>query len=311
MANQSTNTMPIRYSIETTPGTALTTGWQEIRLTGENINVVTKTMKSAEIVATRQRNATHLVGLSSAGSMQFEWHQGTQMDDFLQLALGGTWTGPNVLQVGPTLKTASVEKKLADISTIHYLLFQYMMVAGLSFEMKVGALIKGAADWMGFAPTNTTTQKSALAPTAINNNALWDLVNYVQVATLNSVAITQWTGFTFKVNNTPRLQPTVGQANPGAIIPGTFELSGTLSLYCNTTNLGTIDSLLAGSLAGPLEVKVGGSSTKSYDFLIPNVLFTGAKGLEAVSLNNDAMVDLTWEAWIDPTNTTMQVTRTP
>lgn len=299
---QGTNTVALRYVKEVTEGTAPTAGWAELRYTGESLAPTQQTTESAEIIATRESQGAVRTAVGSAGDVNLEWHYGT-FDALLQGALGGTWTS-DVLKVGTTLDSFSLEKKFPDSTTFE--LFTGCFVNSLSMDISVGSIMTGAIGFLGRQPSFSGSQTEATAVTAVNANPIWNGIDHISAITEGGGSITGVQKISLAIDNSVRAQNQLGDIDPVGIAPGTFKLSGAITLYYTSA---TIINKFLNFTDTSLSFKAGGASAKNYVFDIAKVNYTDAKVL-ATGINGDVLAELSWQAKIDATDTTLKITRT-
>ena len=131
----------VNYGIvDPTAGGSAPAGFSELRNTEDSISLVRDNFVSDERRGDRGIHEIRLGNKQPAGDIGFELSWGA-FDDFLEVALGGTWGG-NILKKGNTLGSFSVVKSFSDIS--QYQLFTGGLINTLSIDINSNAMVTGS-----------------------------------------------------------------------------------------------------------------------------------------------------------------------
>jgi hypothetical protein len=307
MAGQVAETVALRFVKEVTYGVAPTTGWKELRYTSESLKPAVETQESEEIIATRQVAGDTRVSASGGGAINVEWHYGTY-DDFLEIALGGTWT-TNVLQVGTTMGSVSIEKKMSD--TNQFMLFTGAQCNGFSLTAQAKSRVTGSFNFLSKSPSFSGVQTHTPGnPSAVNSNVLWNTIDHIQATNEGGGALANVVGFSISVNNGLRAQPQLAASIANSVFgvaAGAFTLTGELQAYFLNA---TLANKFMNYTESSLDVTVGESAAKKYQFLISKLNYTDLE-VVAGGRGQDVLVRMPFKAKIDATATTLRITRTP
>jgi len=307
MATQPTNTVALRYVPEVTPGTSPTSGWKEIRYTGESLAPTQDTTESAEIVASRESQGAVRTGVGGAGGFNVEMHYGT-FDDFLAAAFFGAWTGPHVLKVGSVAASSmSIEKKFGALTTPQYQLFAQAYADSFSIDIAVKQIMTGGFTFLSKQPVMSGTQTSTLAPAAINTNPIWNSIDHISAITEGGSPLTGVTKISLNVANGIRRQDVLGTTAPFGFAPSKFKVTGSLTCYMQDASL---INKFTGFTQSALAFRLGTGAGLLYDFSIAKMRYTDGKVVAGAG-DQDVMVELSFMAQVDATDTILKITRTP
>ncbi len=219
------------YIAEVTPGTTPSVGtWKTARLTGNTLSPTPTTEVSDEITNSRLNQGSVTTGLTIGGDLVGEMSFGT-FDDWLEALFYGAWSN-DVLSIGATRKTFSVQKAFTDVNTFH--LFKGVHAATGSIEIpEEGKIILTiGAQCLDYADASTTfVVGSPSAPTEtpfMSSLSVGDIkVNEVSLAGSACVS-----ALTVNIDNTVQLQRCLGSTKlgPGAIIETEAAITGTMVL---------------------------------------------------------------------------------
>jgi hypothetical protein len=257
-------------------------------------------LSSNELRTDRQQAAGRGGVIVGTGDLSGELSYGT-FDDFLETALGGTWT-TNVLKVGTTRKSFTFER-LHKVNTYSFAFkgvvvdnFEISGKADDKVMVKFGLIAATCAD-----PTGATIWTGT---TAANTNAIattWDGSIKKGGVTIGTV-----TAFSLKGVNNFQQAKVVGNKNLYDLAMGTLKVSGSLDLYFDSYALYTDFSA---ENAVVLQINLGNGTTTSYTLDLSNCRITkfGAPS------QDDGMVSVSveFESYADATNTALKVTRIP
>lgn len=305
MANAISAKYKIAYVKETTPGTTPAAALTLLRFNSADGQTSASSATSDEISLVEIPDVIR-TGIKAGGSIDGEVSYGV-LDDFIETIFGNAWS-TNVLTVGNTKKTLTIEEQYTDIGV--YLPYKSAVISALSLNVANGAKITYKSTWDSFPPTPAATTAGTGGPTAAPTNTIMDPVGSVQLAQeggSGSLITTGFTAFTIDFVRPTILQPTVGSLVPVQVDSSRFEAKGTLSLY--VPDSATLTKYLNNTLTS-LALTLGGASAIKYAFLFNKVRLTGG-GINALSKDQPAVQTYQWQAIYDSTNTTCKITRTP
>ncbi|MEI2416218.1 phage tail tube protein [Orrella sp. JC864] len=221
------------YIKESTPGVTPASpaagAWKTARLTGNSLSPTPTTQVSDEITDSRISQGSVVTGLTIGGDLVGEMSFGT-FDDFLEALFYGNWTN-DVLTVGTTRHTFSVQKAFTDVGTYH--LFKGVHAATGSIEIpeegKITLTIGGQAlDYEDGESSFVTSPAAATTTPFMSSLAVGDItVDGISLAGAACVS-----AMTVNVDNTVQLQRCLGSGRlgPGAIIETEAAITGTITL---------------------------------------------------------------------------------
>lgn len=291
------------YILESVYGTTpATPAFKYLRHNTTSLNLNKNAFQSNELRADRQiadfRHGTR----SGAGNVVGELSYGTY-DDFLEAALGGTWT-TNVLKAGIVRRSFTIERNFQDVG--QYFRYTGMEVDTLQLSMTPGAIIPITLGFMGqdmqvddaiitgatYLAATTTSPMDALTGALEEGGVANGVITEVNINLANNLATR------FVVGSPFTLEPSIGRSNVTGNITAFFE---TMDLYQKF--LDEDES----SIEVTAQAGVGGSS---YAILLPRVKYSG--GDVPVSGEGPVSISMPFQALLDPiTGTNMQITRTP
>lgn len=299
------NRAQLTYIAETTWGATPGVGTMKIvRYTGESLDNNYGFTESSEIIADRMTTDIVRVSGSSAGEVNYELSYG-MFDDWIEAALGGTWT-TNVVKTGTTARSFTVEKQFLDVT--QFLAFTGQRIDTWRMELRQGQIAAGSFGFLGKASNAMAATTARAGTTAAPTDAVMAPVDSIQVLTENAVTIAGCSGLTFNLSNSLRPLPVLNSIDPLDINAGRQRLTGTLDIYFQDA---TMFSKFRSLTETALVVKIGGAAAKNYNLNIPRVKFTKAS-IVAGGGDQDLMVQFEWTALRHTgTSSLMEVTRTP
>lgn len=303
---QATDTQALIYVPEVTWGVSPTTGWKTARYSGESLAGTQERVTPPELLAVRENTASVRVASGSAGDVNASMHYGT-FDDWLEGLFGSTWA-TNVLKVGNTKKSFSIEKQLSSLTTPKYNVFPGCYVGGMNLQARGRQPMSVTFSFVGLTPTwADTTASSGGSPSAANTNPNWNGVDHVSGITEGGGAQAGVQGITLTVDNGLRSLDQLGDIDPYAIQMGKFALRGTLDVYLESETL--IEKFLQDTESS-LALTIGPASALKYALSIAKLKYTAGRAV-AGGAGSDVLAAMEFEAYLDATDTTFKWTRTP
>lgn len=226
------------YVKETVPGTTPTLGsWKTMRVTGNTLTPTPTTEESEEINASRISTGSVTTGLTIAGDLSAELSYGS-FDDWLEAAFFGNWSS-DVLTVGTTRHTFSVQKGYADVNTYHLFRGCHVSTAAIEIpeEGKV-TLTLGlqAMDYVDAAVTYVTGSPTAASATPLMSSLSVGDIKIDGVSVTGQACVS---AMTINIDNSLVMQRCLGSGKLGpsnmfateAVISGTMTLAWSAKTY--------------------------------------------------------------------------------
>lgn len=301
----------VAFLAEVTQGTTPTTAPTLLRTTGGGMSVAASSVESEEVQLVEVPDVIR-TNVEGTGTINFEYSYGG-IHPLLEGLFASTWT-TNVLRVGSTLRTFTIEDQFTDIS--RFLTARGCIIESISITLQQGSKITGTVTYRALTPPTAfaTATVFGAAPNAAPTNPIMSPVGSVQLiqeaGSLNlGPAGIGTLGMTINMTRQGIAMPQVGTTALAGLDQGTFVCTGTLSLYVPVGATAIIDKYLSDT-ATQLALTLGGASTLRDAYLFSNVRFTEG-GIGEMSRNSPANLNLSWQALASSPNTTVQITRTP
>jgi hypothetical protein len=301
----------VAFLAEVTQGTTPVTAPTLLRTTGGGMSVAASSVESEEVQLVEVPDVIR-TNVEGTGTINFEYSYGG-IHPLLEGLFASTWT-TNVLRVGSTLRTFTIEDQFTDIS--RFLTARGCIIESISITLQQGSKITGTITYRALTPPTAfaTATVFGAAPTAAPTNPTMSPVGNVQLiqeaGSLNlGPAGIGTLGMTINMTRQGIAMPQVGTTALAGLDQGTFVCTGTLSLYVPTGATTLLDKYLSDT-STQLALTLGGASTLRDAYLFSNVKFTEG-GIGEMSRNSPANLNLSWQALASSPNTTVQITRTP
>ncbi|MFN9087350.1 MAG: phage tail tube protein [Gemmatimonas sp.] len=301
----------VAFLAEVTQGTTPVTAPTLLRTTGGGMSVAASSVESEEAQLFEVPDVIR-TNVEGTGTINFEYSYGG-IHGLLEGLFGATWT-TNVLRVGSTLRTFTIEDQFTDIS--RFLTARGCIIESISITLQQGSKITGTITYRALTPPTSFATATAFgaAPNAAPTSPIMSPVGSVQLiqeaGALNlGPAGIGTLGMTINMTRQGIAMPQVGTTALAGLDQGTFVCTGTLSLYVPIGATAIIDKYLSDT-ATQLALTLGGASTLRDAYLFSNVKFTEG-GIGEMSRNSPANLNLSWQALASSPNTTVQITRTP
>jgi hypothetical protein len=304
----------VAYIEEVTPGTTpATPAFNEFPINDFSLQLTKDVFTDASIYKDRQthflKHGNKKVGgdisvtLLGAGANPTG---NTLYDKWLESLFNSTWTS-NVLKVGNTNKSFTFEKTITDTAgTSNYFRFKGVQVTALSFDVALNAPVKAKFSVLGLdAETIATTaitgatyvpQPSTPSPLVHTNSN--------NVFKEGGTATALMTAFQLTINNGSDSNFALGSPVAQSITSSRAQVTGSATYYFSDA---TMMNKFINETNSSLEVKLS-DGTRSYDFLLPNVVYSAAT--QTIQNENTLIVTMPFTAVYDSTSgTTVQITR--
>jgi len=301
------NRVSLKYVPETVYGTTPTdsANWQALRFTSSSMAAAPQTVISNELRSDRMVQDLIKVGEAVSGEIGIE-HSMDTFDELMEAALLGAWS-LDVLKVGQTERSFTVEVGYEDWSPAQYLQFKGMRVGTMNLAFPYGAIVTGSFGFAGKeALSSTTSLVGAGSVTAATTTDVVQGSSDVSSILLDGGA----PGAIIKsvnlsLDNTMRPVEGIGQAGPSDQAYGRAMITGSMEMYFDS--IAMYDKLIANTTAS-LQWTVGdGTSTQT--FLLPKIKFNDGQP-DVSGVDTDVMITLNFTALYDSVeDTSLKITR--
>lgn len=284
-------------TFKTTPATP--TG-EIIRFTSFTLAADRSYLQNPELRTDRQKAAGRGGVMVGKGDLGGVLSYGTY-DDFLEAALGGTWT-TNVLKIGNTRKSFTFER-LHKVNTMSFP-FLGTVVDNFTLTGKADANVEASFGLIAAVCSNEGTATIWTATTPASTTPV--LTTWAGSIKKGGTALGTVTGWTLKGANNYQEAKVCGSQNLYDLAQGTCQITGTLDLYFDSEALYT-DFRAENSVT--LQINIGSGTSQSYTIDLTDCRITkfGApstgEGMVTVSVE--------FESFADATNTACKITRIP
>lgn len=280
--------------------------WQEYRFTGEGFSAEPNVIVSNEIRSDRVNSDQALVGVTSQGSLDVEMSDGT-FDDFLESVMCDTWTA-DVLKIGTTDTSYSVEKEFADVAGAFY---QYTGQRVGQFDLNVATedFVTATFTFMGASENDSATSAvgtgTSAPPTTTPVMSSPQITGVKVDGVASNMCIST---LSLSLNNNLRSIKCIGKIANSDTKKGTADVSVTFSAYFDAASQVEYKKVNAQT---PLsfEFTVTDGLGGEYTFLLPKAK-ASAPAPQSSGKDQDTMVDITLNGFYDVTeDTSLKITR--
>lgn len=295
----------LSYVPEVTFGTTpATPQLVQIPFNTHSINLTKELIESSAITPDRMiRNSRH-GNRQVSGEIAVELSP-RDFDSFLEAAFFNTWTS-NVLKIGQTLKTFSIEDGAQDVG--QYRLFTGCAVSSMSCSIAPNQMAQTTFNWVGkdMSISTTSVDPTKTAPYALP--PFDSCSGQIKVGNAGGTAsvVATISSIEFTIDNATAATFVVGQCSTPQLEFGMATVSGTISAYFENLDfynrfLNETETRVEFELDTP-------DGLNTYTFVFPRVKFnTGdlpvsGPASRVMTINFSAIYDST-------TNTLVQVTR--
>jgi hypothetical protein len=285
----------------------------ELPYTSHSLNLTKQRVSGTDIQADRMLRVDRHGNRSAAGDIVVDLRGGSgsnagNYDGFLESAFMNTFS-TNVLKVGTTIKTFSIEDSANDTgSTDAFRLFTGMGVSQLAVSIKPNSMVQATFSMVGKdMAASLTTAATALTAAAVNKpyDAYSGTIKISDAGgTLASIAII--TGIDFSINNSFNPTYVIGSATTPQLEYGSATVEGTITAYFEDISL--INRFL-NETETAFEVQVDSpDTTAGTTFLFPRIKINAAD--VPVSGTGSRVISLPFVALYDTTEATnLKLTR--
>ncbi len=236
----------LTYVLESTYGTTPSTpALKAIRHTGTTLGLSKDSIESEELREDRQIAHYRHGNKSVAGDVNFELSY-TSFDDLIEAVLCGTWTSdgdPEVLKVGTTARTFTIERKQSDIT-------QFLRSTGCSFNsmslsVAPNSMVTGSFGVIGKDFTLTQSAISGASYPAASTTDPFDSFtgsitvggSTVAVVTALELNIDNGMEAQYVVGDATSLQPPLAKSTVTGSVTAYFEDQTLINYFINETTV--------------------------------------------------------------------------
>lgn len=225
-------------------------------------------------------------------------------DTFLEAALMGTWT-TNVLKIGTTLKSFTIEDGMEDIN--QFRIFTGCAVSSMAISVRPNAMVDTTFTFVGKDMTTATVSPDPSKTAAFTLAPFDSCSGSIKVgnAGVAPTAIATITGIDLQVDN--GLAPTfvVGDCTTPQLEVGMANVTGTITAYFEDISLYT---RFLNETETAVEFTLSNPTGNAYTFLIPRAKFNTAEA--PVSGPTSRIITIQFAAIYDATEATLlKITR--
>ena len=202
----------------------------------------------------------------------------------------------DIIKVGTTKKSYSVEKVLLGQSVPAYLMYRGLMVNTVNLNFQAGNVLSGSFDFLGMSSTISGSGAGASYTDVASNDVMNSVSDMGRVAEGGSAVGTPnfITQMAVTINNSLREKTAIGTFGLVDVGAGDSNISGQITTYFGS------DALLQkfiNNTASSINMRVQ-KSNKANVFTFPRVKFSSSR-VVAGSRNSDVLVELGFQALRD------------
>ena len=263
----------LSYVAETVFGTTpATPSLIQLPITSHSLSLTKERVQGNDILPDRMPRVDRHGNRAVSGDITVDLRKG-DYDPFLESVFMNTFS-TNVLKVGSTVKSFSIEDAATDIN--QYRLFKGCVASSASFSIKPNQMVTTTFSMVGQDVTISGTSVDAVKTTITGNQPFDAYSGTIKIANAGAslASLATVTGVDFSINN--NLAPTyvVGSDVTPQFEVGLATVEGTITAYFEDA---TLVNRFINETETAFEVSVDDPTGLSdYTFLFPRVKFTGA-----------------------------------
>lgn len=284
-------------TFNTTPASPQTT---QVPVAAINISPAKDVFSDPSIRSDRSIRFQRHGNVHVSGDIETAYLHGTY-DDFLELAMHGTWTS-NVLKQGTTRKSITLERGFTDLTTPQYMRFTGMVCSQFKLDVPVNDVVKATYTMMGAGQSLSTSPLDA-TPTVPAGKA--PMTHLAGTFLEGGLAVGNMTAITLTLSNGYNENFVLGSSTPADLTYGYAQVSGQLTAYFDSA---AQYSKFINETGTTLSFAINDGQGNTHTWLLPNVKFNG----QSIPVNNDQSIVTTipFVALYDGTEATaIKVTR--
>jgi hypothetical protein len=205
-----------------------------------------------------------------------------------------TITGEYLLN-GTTQSSFSIERSHADLDTPSYFLWTGMVPGSMNLNFTNKQIVTGSFEFMGKLPSPSTSS-AANATTAAGTNDVMSASSSVgqimEGSTLATYSSSYIQSLSLTVNKALRAKEGIGTLGPIGIGSGTFDVTGSMSLYFADISMYT---KFVNATATGVSWKTEDNDGNCYIFTMPNIKFS-ADNINAAGIDQEVLEDMNFQA---------------
>ncbi len=307
---------------------ATATAWKPIPLTGESITANLSATVSEQITTNRSYANSVLTQGEVSGTINFEAQANDFLYDMIICALqvnkltsfeGTTnWAAAEAIKNASTKHCFAILKRVAVSSGYDWYVYRGCQVSGLTLEIGTNALVSGTINITGVRPDNVIEATASVAGWTYGTPSDVPLMSGPN--SLRNFAISTWSGsawvdtsitmqsLSIAIDNQMRAQNAVGVNSiyTAAVASGRFKATFSGSAYYANPKI-------YNSLLGDTKIKIYGklldSGTDGIIFESQLVKAVSGAVPSAAGADQDLMLSTEFQAFEDPTNGTLKITK--
>lgn len=206
-----------------------------------------------------------------------------------------------MLRNGTIRKSFTVEKRFLDID--EYFTFSGMIIGGASFNIAANEILTGSFSFLGTAANNATTSIANSVTQAPDTEVLNAVTNFSSLREGGTVTNDTISSISLSINNNLRGLSGVGTLGHVDVGAGTFEVTGSLSVYFAD---GTLFNKYLNNVETSIDFQVTDMDGNTYIFTLARVKLSNGT-VVAGGVNSDVVAEFDFQALGD--QYTLQIDR--
>ena len=235
-----------------------------------SLNVTKDSLESAELRSDRQVDIFRHGARRVEGDIEVDF-RADDFDDFLEGAMQSSFDTDNMLVIGTTERTFSIEQGFLDIDK--YRIFTGLAVSSMSMTVASNAMVTATFGFVGKdGDVSGTTVDSA--PTDASGNQPYDGNNFIGSVKEGGPTIANVTSVEFTLENNISPAFVIGSATTPDLASGRARITGTITAHLQDSTL--IDKFIdetESEFEFTLDDNVSGNN---YRFWFPRIKYNGA-----------------------------------
>ena len=249
-------------------------------------------MISDEVATNRNVLAEPQVSQDVQGNMSVEMTNET-LDSFLESVLCGAWS-TNVLKIGNTLKSFTVEESILVGATTNYHRYLGCIVNSLGLNFQSRAKVMGEVGLIGQkVDTLATSIISGATYTAAGTDPIFTADKVASLSILSATPVVR--SLSLNLTNNARLRPSVGSLYTQEFGLGQAEVTGRIEAYFESNTL--FNSVMSHG-TGEISFTVGVDTNEKYTFMLGTVQLLNGEVILG-GRDDDVMVNIDFRAVYD------------
>ena len=303
------NRVIVRTVRESTPGTTPVddAGWIELRANADRLSATPVTVVSGEILANRQEQSLIRVGMDVAGQLDTDLSHDSD-DTMWEDAFASAWS-TNVLKIGTTEFTRTIEKEFEDLASDNLVALKGLRCGGFSATWEYRRVCTGSFNYTGTGyelPAASLVGAGSVA--ARTTTRPFDgSAGMTSLQVDGGAPGAEIRRISLSMNNNLRPIEGLGSSAPADIEMGTAMVTGSISVYLN--DLSTFYKRLLDGTEFELSWTTTDVDSNTHAWVLPRCIATGGPP-DTPGKDSSVMLEQTFQALYDTTEaTTIKLTR--